>query len=311
MSLILEFEAASGRSIRAWVRSFEVLVVGRGMQSDVVCDFDLHMAEKHFQVANSDLSWVVRLLAPYPAELFVNGQAITAWEHPLEDGDTIQAGNTQFAVSIEGASKRNSPALSLLEEKMEMPDSDEPSIEWHLHEKCPICARIDWKPDGLFEILKSVAGTDRILATINQVQLGWSVRGLNPKGSDLFAAAPDEVKSTDSLQLEEIPVQELEKWFTPLLNGMQGNGVCLLVTGKSLNELTREKRFVWAWFARPQNLSFHLIQGSDHLRNLLLAGLVCIILSDPSRPDRWVLFASKENLVVCRERLQQTHSLLQ
>lgn len=308
-SLVLEFSNSSGKIRRSWVRHFEELVVGRGFSSDLVCDFDLHMADRHFQIAVSEMSWVIRLLAPYPAQLFVNGQLITGWEHLLEDGDTIQAGTTSFTVTIEGTVRRQPLADSPPPDLTSAIPDGEIAISWQPHRSCPFCVVLEGQGANISQALRALCGPDFLVATVNHVQLGWTIRDLASQGEDLFASAPEEIRATDSLHLEVISIDEFEQKQSALAAGMKGNAVCLLITSKPLEDLIRDKRSVWAWFARPENLKFHMFHGSEYLRNLILSDLFCVILADDSQEDRYLLFASDQNLDVCRERLEVANLL--
>jgi hypothetical protein len=112
MSLTLFRIGAGHAHERILLRLGQRVTVGRAHEADLWCRGDETLGEVHFAVELRATEGWVTLLAPQAGPLRLNGQAVI--EAALRDGDTIQAGQSQFRVTIDQPPPIAVPALSLL-----------------------------------------------------------------------------------------------------------------------------------------------------------------------------------------------------
>ena len=111
MRVVLQIVSEPWAGRKTWLRSGQLLEVGRSEQADVAVPHDGYMSGFHFAVQCDASACRLRDLGS-SGGTFLNDQQVT--EALLEHGDRITAGKTVFQVEIEGADAtrqgRQSPA---------------------------------------------------------------------------------------------------------------------------------------------------------------------------------------------------------
>jgi pSer/pThr/pTyr-binding forkhead associated (FHA) protein len=95
----LEVKQAGGQGRRVWLRPGQVLTVGRTDESDFAVPLDAYLSGVHFSLQCEHSNCRLRALSTRSGT-YLNGERVT--EAQLRDRDEIVAGQTTFAVTVEG-----------------------------------------------------------------------------------------------------------------------------------------------------------------------------------------------------------------
>jgi hypothetical protein len=106
MRAVLEITSGPDAGRKAWLRDGQSLDVGRTDEAAFVVSHDRRMSSRHFELRCDRGVCRLRDLGSSNGTS-VNGIAVT--ETPLRDADTILAGNTSFALHLEGAGNPVAP----------------------------------------------------------------------------------------------------------------------------------------------------------------------------------------------------------
>lgn len=107
--LVISSGADAGR--RIWLKSGQVVDVGRTDAASFTVPGDRRMSSRHFELRCDRGVCVIRDLNSSNGTL-VNGQRVA--ESPLHEGDTVVAGETRFAVHLEGVEPQAAPPVRVV-----------------------------------------------------------------------------------------------------------------------------------------------------------------------------------------------------
>jgi hypothetical protein len=105
---------------------------------------------------------------------------------------------------------------------------------------------------------------------------------------DLFSQAPEEIRREHSLHL--IGPDDRTTWHE-LIEKLRDKGALVVIfSKKSRDELVKDLRLYWAWYARPQTVKMVFEQGSENLAKGLMTGVEAV-LTATAAAEGWSLYA--------------------
>lgn len=295
MKLILDIEAPDGTQKQVWMGVDEILHIGSSSQMDVSLEMDRSLLSEHFSISGSRDGWEVRVSPG--ARLSLNGLPCSRqW---LKHGDLLQAGQSEFQVTLEGAITR---PLAETIPSQQVAKTEERHAEFRREPMASGVTRFDIKQNqtSATEILQAVVGKQHAWAIVNQRRLKKEL-GLSIVSEDLFARAPDEIRSTDSLFIAQFKLVESE--ISPILDASRAQAAIIAVAEASLEETLKAQSLVWAWYSRPSILSQQLSVGSKHLAEKLMSAINTVVLADNAL-GQIVLFVRSEKADATNEILK-------
>jgi pSer/pThr/pTyr-binding forkhead associated (FHA) protein len=106
MQAVLVITSGADAGKRIWLKTGQIVDVGRTDAASFTVPGDRRMSSRHFELRCDRGFCVIRDLRSSNGTL-VNGQQVA--EAPLRDGDTVVAGETHFAVHLEGVEPQAAP----------------------------------------------------------------------------------------------------------------------------------------------------------------------------------------------------------
>jgi hypothetical protein len=301
LTLRLEYEDQFGKKRRYALRPFETGTVGSGASDDHYISFDSSLSPGHFSLRFAGNGWMVE--SSDGNFLNFNGKQVR--QAKLESGDRFRAGRTTFVVEIAGAGTRStegavSPAVATVSESESLTDQKKSIVQacefrtstfGQFHEIVVQNGISQWK-----ELLGGTQGNFRLSLTLNtkaERTINREVPGWQAVTSDLFAAAPDEIRAENSLEIGKwdlslCTAEDVAKLFPSI-------SMIALIHQIEISDLLEAKKIFWAWFARADLFLFHLKNSSPMLVQNLMSHLHAVAMSDASGKDL-VFFGLPENL---------------
>ena len=260
---------------RKWLRANEKITIGRSPTAQVEIN-DPQMAAEHFKISvEPDGCWLECLT---DQQVQVNG--VAASQHELQDQDLVVAGESEFAITIEGQSTATEA------------ENTAPPYQYskfHLPTGCLLFQSSD--PLDQPTILTSdLADSRQIFVLANYTAAGIKKPESLADGSDLFHSAPEEIRDEHSLFLLAAKNAD-SAWqdYEPL----RGSDAALIgFCTKSKEEVLKDLKFHFAWFSKPSILKFQMQDGTKQLVQQLLNVFDCVFAEDKDR-SWWV--AASEN----------------
>lgn len=242
-----------------WLRVNEKIVVGNSSPAQLVANDDSMLAE-HFELSvQHDGCWLQSIGDQAVA---INDEKLS--QGRLSDGDSVTAGRTRFAITIEGDSKQDElPAETVApySYRMEKPNQ-------HLN-----MLRSNDLPSDRNQLLAELLRDTTGFLFVNEKQSGLSLSD-SLEEADLFKDAPDEIRENYSLRLAEFGGKdELVGAYDPIRNR---DCAVVAYTTLSKKEVLEAIQFHFAWYSQPSTLDFHLREGTSQLVEQLLAPFQCI-----------------------------------
>lgn len=269
MRLILDYANEPGKRARTWLDINQVLHVGRIGPADLIVDSDPLMAEIHFAITRFEGCWHIVAFS-VECLVSVNGQSVV--HHPLQHGDTILAGSTEFRVTIEGA-----PEIPC-ESQPIAPQVAAPIIESKplaflskQHPSKIVEFSVSLADQHVPELLNTLAVSGQWYGALNFVRWGRKSPKLTTVGNDLLEKAPEEIRETDSLHIVPMSQPWSTDSFGEIMAACRADSGCLIVSPLELPDLIESHKFVWAWHTRPSILYQQVTFGSRELAEKLFA----------------------------------------
>ncbi len=137
--------------------------------------------------------------------------------------------------------------------------------------------------EPLVDFLKRIQGPLGMWVVVNEQRLGSPLACVDKQTSDLFEAAPEEMRATDSLHICSMELNE--STCQAVRQAGQADGALLILSSKPLPELLEAQKFVWAWYIKPSLVEFQMMHGSKNLAHKLLEAIETVVLVGPSDHD--------------------------
>ncbi len=279
MNITLEYGQAGGRSRRVWLGKDQVLRFGRSNRADVVIDSDSKLADVHFEVIGLGHEWRITSVGTENT-VFVNGK-LTNY-HPLEHGDLVQAGGTQFWVTIEGLTPPKAP----VSEKPSEPVLLEPKALTFSSKAVPskvVEFTVAAQDSELSVVVNALIATESfadcsVYCALNTKRLGRPLSSLPQGDSDLFSNAPEEIRESDSLAILPVPSPIDSSTLGELAFAGRRNASFLVFSPHPLSVYLESHKLVWGWYGRPSILHQQSTLGSSVLAEKLILDRELILL---------------------------------
>jgi hypothetical protein len=267
---------------RILLRLGQRVTVGRAHEADLWCTGDETLGEVHFAVeARAAEGWVT-LLAPQAGPLRVNGQAVL--DAALRDGDMIQAGQSQFRVTIDQPPPIAAPASS----PMTPATASLPVRSLSLESGAERLTIADGQ-QHLPQILAAIGQARRLYVLVNFRAARQPLPTSIEPDDDLFRQAPDEIRQDNSLHL--LPCADTAEALRRIGPLAAKDAAMILVTDQTREQLLVSHQLLWTWLRSPSSLNTQLTHGSSELAEKLLAGIDAI-LAPQSKDGALAVFAA-------------------
>jgi len=267
---------------RILLRLGQRVTVGRAHEADLWCMGDETLGEVHFAVeARATEGWVT-LLAPQAGPVRVNGEAVI--EAALHDGDTIQAGRSQFHVTIDQPPIVTPPSSPLAPTSAPLPVRS-----FSLESKAVRLLVADGQKH-LPQILAAIGQARRLYVLVNFRAARQPLPTSIEPDDDLYRGAPDEIRQDNSLHL--IPCADAAEALRRVSPLAAKDAAMILVTDQTREQLLASHQLLWAWLRSPSSLNTQLTHGSPDVAEKLLAGIDAILAPQPKDAALAVFAAS-------------------
>lgn len=280
-------------SKRYFLRSGQVVTVGSSQLADLTLA-GANLAPKHFEIHSRADGCTARNLVAPDGVVSVNGTDVDKVE--LSDGDEIEAGNIVFKIEMESSSLpvQVDAAPTVTAEEPLTSDSDFELAESDVNDtlRKATFSKLAEKPVFGSRLMSDLGERFRLYLVCN-----FKLMEIEPfhdcdEETDLFKDYPGRVKNTNSLHFVG---KESGSDIETQLQSLLGSGKPFLVVFSELekDELIDKMKFHLAWLANPDNLDFHVEQGSEDFVQGLFGAVSCMMVH-ASEADGLSLYLNSE-----------------